>query len=268
MKIILSRKGFDSSNGGLPSPIMPDGTLLSMPIPSDDDVRFDELFYEGTSYSELLHQLAPKRFFNSCHLDPDLRENCRKENPQNWVPAFGQISSAQGLLKNANVEEGDLFLFFGWFRKVELNNGYYRFVPRNKGSFFDHSDLHVIYGFMQIGEIVKGKDRIAKFTWHPHSSINRYDVGSNTLYLPSKTLSLLPEFNGCGTLDYRRNRVLTMEGKGRATWNEYPFLMPEHIYGQRKNAAKGQGIYYNGIWQELVVYESEGLLDWVKSIIQ
>ncbi len=33
MKVILSRKGFDSSYGGCPSPILPDGTLLSLPIP-------------------------------------------------------------------------------------------------------------------------------------------------------------------------------------------------------------------------------------------
>ena len=43
MKVILSRKGFDSSNGGCPSPIMPDGTLLSMPIPSNDEIGYDEL---------------------------------------------------------------------------------------------------------------------------------------------------------------------------------------------------------------------------------
>ena len=34
MKVILSRKGFDSSYGGTASPILPDGTLLSLPIPS------------------------------------------------------------------------------------------------------------------------------------------------------------------------------------------------------------------------------------------
>jgi len=33
MKVILSRKGFDSSYGGCASPILPDGTLLSLPIP-------------------------------------------------------------------------------------------------------------------------------------------------------------------------------------------------------------------------------------------
>ena len=39
MKIILSRKGFDSSWGGCPSPVLPDGTMLSMPIPTNEDNR-------------------------------------------------------------------------------------------------------------------------------------------------------------------------------------------------------------------------------------
>jgi hypothetical protein len=33
MRIIFSRKGFDSSSGGVPSPIFPDGRMLSLPIP-------------------------------------------------------------------------------------------------------------------------------------------------------------------------------------------------------------------------------------------
>ena len=37
MKLILSRKGFDSSSGGQANPIMPDGTVLSLPIPDDKD---------------------------------------------------------------------------------------------------------------------------------------------------------------------------------------------------------------------------------------
>ena len=35
MKLILSRKGFDSQSGGCPSPIFPNGTLYSLPIPYD-----------------------------------------------------------------------------------------------------------------------------------------------------------------------------------------------------------------------------------------
>ena len=33
MKIVLSRKGFDSAAGGVASPILPDGKMLSLPIP-------------------------------------------------------------------------------------------------------------------------------------------------------------------------------------------------------------------------------------------
>ena len=43
MKVILSRKGFDSSYGGYPSPILPDGRMVSLPIPLDDDIRYFDL---------------------------------------------------------------------------------------------------------------------------------------------------------------------------------------------------------------------------------
>ena len=33
MKVILSRKGMDNETGLMASPILPDGTLLSLPIP-------------------------------------------------------------------------------------------------------------------------------------------------------------------------------------------------------------------------------------------
>ncbi|MBQ7568205.1 hypothetical protein IJT17_05295 [bacterium] len=72
---------------------------------------------------------------------------------------------------------------------------------------------------------------------------------------------------GYGTLDYRQDRVLTKENCSRATWNALPFLMPEHVSDNRKNSAEGDGLYYSGIWQELVIKESDGLLDWVKSIL-
>ena len=100
MKIILSRKGFDGSNGGCPSPIMPDGTMLSMPIPSTDDVRYDDLCYRDLLYSELLNQLNPKKTYVACHLDPDIRSDVRKRKIDGWLPAFGQISAANTYLQN------------------------------------------------------------------------------------------------------------------------------------------------------------------------
>ena len=95
MKIILSRKGFDNSNGGCPSPILPDGTMLSMPIPSDDNVKYEDLMYDNISYLKLLENLNPKCTYGCCHLDPDIRDNARKTKPSNWKPALGQNGSAQ-----------------------------------------------------------------------------------------------------------------------------------------------------------------------------
>ena len=267
MKIILSRKGFDSSNGGCASPIMPDGTLLSMPIPSSDADSYSDLRWNDITYNDILSDLRPNRSYAGCHIDPDIRVNNRIKPVDNWAPAFGQIGAAQGLLANAGVECGDIFLFFGWFRHIEQTAKGYRYVKRKGEDFYSYSDMQVIYGYMQIGEILTDPEKISEYSWHPHSSYKRLQSSNNALYLPSGSLSLSPEFNGCGTLDFRKDRVLTMEGKGRATWNEYEFLKPEHVYGNKKNSAKGEGLYYSGIWQELVVFESEGLLDWVKGIL-
>lgn len=71
MKIILSRKGFDSTNGGIVSPIFEDGTMISFPIPSNDIDTYDSLCYNGTKYSQILHDLRYKGG-DHCHLDPDL----------------------------------------------------------------------------------------------------------------------------------------------------------------------------------------------------
>ena len=62
MKIILSRKGFDSSNGFMPSPILPDGTLLSLPIPSDEvDLNtYSDLSYGNLTYFDIIKSLNPK----------------------------------------------------------------------------------------------------------------------------------------------------------------------------------------------------------------
>lgn len=71
MKVILSRKGFDSTSGGLCNPILPDGTLLSMPIPGESkySVYYTDLSYnvkdlEGNihkiSYEDILLQLGCK----------------------------------------------------------------------------------------------------------------------------------------------------------------------------------------------------------------
>lgn len=75
MKLILSRKGFDASYGGMASPILPDGRLVPLPIPSNHDrATFADLAYEGVDMASLLHDLSGgrHRLDSTIHLDPDL----------------------------------------------------------------------------------------------------------------------------------------------------------------------------------------------------
>lgn len=59
MKVILSRKGFDSGYGGWASPILPDGRMLSLPIPASNGlVSYDDLSAgNGQTYLETMREL-------------------------------------------------------------------------------------------------------------------------------------------------------------------------------------------------------------------
>ena len=99
MKVVLSRKGFDSANGGMPSLIMPNGDLVSMPIPSSGDTcAYDQLRYGGKTYRQILKELAPKKRFTRCHLDPDIDVGRLINKPHGWKPAFGQISASASFM--------------------------------------------------------------------------------------------------------------------------------------------------------------------------
>jgi hypothetical protein len=125
MKVILSRKGFDSAYGGYPSPILPSGETVSLPIPLEDSIRYNDLMIGGSTYCNLMAGLKPKikskrKWLDldketRCHLDPDIHKNFIDREP-GWKPCFGQIDSARSHLENQRIRDDDLFLFFGWFR--------------------------------------------------------------------------------------------------------------------------------------------------------
>ena len=119
-KIILSRKGFDSSNGGAASPIFPDGSMFSLPIPaSKAPVTFDDVQYNGGRLGEIVKSLTRGKVSGkrTTHLDPDLCSESRERLP-GWKPAFGQVGAALSHLENNQVSKGDLFLFLAGLRKL------------------------------------------------------------------------------------------------------------------------------------------------------
>ena len=227
MKVILSRKGFDSTNGGILSPIIDNRIMLSLPIPSKDrkkdNIKYEELICDGVGLDKILHDLGYdlNKQPDCCHLDPDLVASRRKEPVKDWCPAFGQINQAAGYLRNCYVEEGDLFLFFGNFRHVVKNEaGVYQYVRKgkdNKDVYFG-KPIQAIWGYMQVGKVVYEAEEIRKFYWHPHSCVERNRESNNTIYLATEKLTFAPEIPGCGIFDYDPKRVLTMEGKTKATW--------------------------------------------------
>ena len=97
------------------------------------------------------------------HLDPDINfDSIARE--ANWKPIFGQSGAAERHLQNHDVKEGDVFVFYGWFKQVEHSAGTYHYV-------WGAPDLHVIFGWLQIERRIAVDKRTKIPSWalyHPH----------------------------------------------------------------------------------------------------
>ncbi|CDO38837.1 hypothetical protein [Novosphingobium sp. KN65.2] len=115
MKLVFSRKGFDTTAGGVPSPII-DGVPVSLPIPTQDRscTRFAD-----RDLGELVSTLTRGRIDGAhlCHDDPMFADGLC------W---FGQCGAAQGHLARHGVGPGDHFLFFGLFADPETGERHHR----------------------------------------------------------------------------------------------------------------------------------------------
>ena len=184
MKIIFSRKGFDSSSGGCPSPILPDGRMISLPIPDKNSpVKYEDIECSGHNLGVIVSSLTrgkvkPGHF---AHLDPDLRNEC-PERKTGWLPVLGQTGSAQGHLRNQNIQCGDVFLFYGLFRDSVKKVDVYAWEPGTTAK-------HVIWGWMEIDRILPVADLSVEerdiYENHPHLTGNR--GANNTLYIGRKS---------------------------------------------------------------------------------
>ena len=265
MKIILSRKGFDSENGGMPSPILPDATLLSLPIPSKMDVetKYTDIQYKGMSYYDLIRMLNPKtriKEYYACHLDPDIRETVRERQP-GWMPAFGQEGAALSHLKNQNVGVGDLFLFFGWFKQTLNIDGK---IVYDK----DAPDLHIIYGYFQVGEIIDNPTDIpAWLEKHPHTKAERW-AKPNVIYVAAPHLSFCPELPGAGNFVFgEKSLVLTKPGCSRSTWALPDFFRYIPI-SYNANAWKEDSFIAASKGQEFVFEANDEAIEWVEGLMK
>lgn len=264
MRIILSRKGFDSQFGGQPSPILPDGTLLSFPIPSKEEkLKFSELYHDGKSYLDIINELKPNSLINekyTCHLDPDIRKDVIKRE-YDWRPLFGQTKSAQGHLSKSGVKAGDLFLFFGTFRATEFDNEKIRYI---KGA----PEKHIIFGYLQIGKIHSDFDKFNSYLrFHPHAQVRFANDNSNCIYEASECLSFFDKINGAGCFQFHEDLVLTREGYSKSKWSLPSFFRDIDISYHTKNSFTNDYFQSAAKGQEFVIDNNEKVQDWVKNII-
>lgn len=194
-RIILSRKGFDSSSGGNPSPIFTDGRILSLPIPAPKSYnrsskRFLDISWDSQSLAPFVECLSKEKRESWCHLDPDLRVEAIPRQPE-WRPALGQADGEQTHLAAHGVRQGDLFLFFGMFRRVEKDGtGGWRFVRTAP-------TIHLLFGWLQVHEVLSlctGRDydrALCKYPWlsdHPHLHRSFKEHGHNLNKRPNNTV--------------------------------------------------------------------------------
>ncbi|WP_241255210.1 hypothetical protein [Altererythrobacter sp. BO-6] len=146
MRIIFSRKGFDSAAGGGPSPIV-DERPLSLPIPAGAASRTT---YGALGLGEHAARASRGRLGpdDLCHHDPMFTGagEC----------LFGQCGAAQTHLERQGVGRGDVFLFFGLFQDFA-------------GGGEPH---HRIFGYLEVEEIIPlagGAPQELLEIAHPHA---------------------------------------------------------------------------------------------------
>ena len=187
MKIILSRKGFDSASGGCPSPILPDGRLVVLPIPDPlSSIRYDDISLSGIEAAALVTDLTGGRLgeADTAHLDPDITHGSL-ERKRGWQPIFGQRGAAQGHLRNHRVGPGDLFLFYGLFKEAEKKRSRYRWKKSAVAR-------HIIWGWLQVDEIFEVTPELGeRFDWisyHPH--FQHENEKNNVIYTSKRFLQV------------------------------------------------------------------------------
>ncbi len=224
MKIVFSRKGFDSAAGGVPSPII-NGHPRPLPIPTrmPTPTRYLDL---PAGVAEIVSDLTHGRISGDrpCHLDPDIEATSLARQP-GWRGALGQVSAAQSHLSNTGVGPGDVFLFWGLYRHATRNrSGSWAFAGRAEQRLF---------GWLQIDEVLRvGGEPTAvakRHPWlasHPHLAAGWPE--NNTVYVARQRLRLpgrVVDLPGYGVLGHGL-RMTAAASKQPSLWAVPPWLDP------------------------------------------
>lgn len=263
-KVVLSRKGFDSTAGGDYSPFDPQtGKYIVLPIPVDDmegeicnslkyeDIRIQSNYLSGyseTNLKSLMKAMRKKATIKRkeseyAHFDPWLGP-CPwlAEDSNHPIGAFGQVDRAQTYLHNQGVGEGSLFLFFSRFKPIGKNSDN-KIVPDISRENLDKG-LYFIYGWLKVKEVIQKHDAIrdpSLLSRHPHATTRYFEKyannkkGKNTLYIADEFLfNDGSNIRGCGYFPkLNKDLLLTASAQGPEKWISSRWSLPGFFYETR-----------------------------------
>lgn len=259
-KLILSRKGFDSSAGGRPSFIYGD-RLITLPIPGDArcGISYDQLrFDDKVSLKQVMSEVEISDY-QHCHLDLDLHYWTHPKRHKQWKAAFGQAEQQEARLQKGKVGVGDIFLFYGWYKQIRSRSGRFEYIKNSR-------NLHVIYGYMVVDEVFDlGDPKLEVPTlldYHPHV-VNRSRYGrKNRIYCGADT----------GIFQYHKDLVLTRDGESRSRWELPGFFENEAFGGKAERRILPNGNvaldFVGRNNQELLITSSEPVLEWANKLMR
>lgn len=263
MKVVLSKKGFDSQYGKKPSVILVEDNnrMISFPIPIDSTresgIGVDLLNVLGYSLKNIFEDLSIDTTYNH-HVDPAI---------QGMVPeidgTFGQSGAALGHLRKQKVGSGDLFLFYGTFSFAGRDtDNHLKYLPVHP--------FHAIWGYLKVDEVLEDMDRVndpeyARLQIHPHF-INRDKQG----YKSGNSIFIGHDF---GVFRFSEILRLTKLGYNKTYW-ELPHFFKNINISCNGNSAKhketsvGFEIQVPSKSQEFVFELPEAERWWIENIIE
>jgi hypothetical protein len=291
MKLVLSRKGFDSGSGGCLSPYNHDtGEYIWFPIPEkvnsySNQIRYSDVLVKNGYLSSLKGSNLSEVYKSLKGMDRvKLRKNERVSiddselfahfDPMLGTPpwivkndsckigmGFGQFNAAPQL-GNHNVNEGSIFLFFGGFQSTSNR--------KIAG--------HYLYGWLKVKKRIETyedcKKIIEPYNLHHHPHITEAAFKRNKknyILLPDQWLYEDLNIPGCGYFTTLNDSLLLSSNKesNRATWKLpiffYQNLTQVHLKTW-ENTQDGFCTVKTGIGQEFITELSEKGEDWLREL--
>lgn len=275
LKIILSRKGMDTSIGKLASPIFEDGTMLSLPIPvkneNETGLEYEKLSFKvkEKTISQIIELLIENNNLESkvekykiCHYDPIINDNISGSNE--CMKSFGQSDSAGKYLldyfQNKKNDDTLIFLFFGRFRFVDENYKYFE----KTSCLYKNNDIHVIWGYLVVDKYYTNEDICNNnLDWHPHAQAFYKEKKNNVIFVgdgnvlsfdPRRVLTKIDRTQkdiAMAVWDKRIFDGLSSNSEGHA--EGIPFERHPENFRKNSNKDNPDELFIRGQWQELIL---------------